>query len=265
MIDGISVAFPTYNHLNYLKKCIYSIKKYSVLPKTELSLFVDGATDGTFEWLEEEGIPHIGRRENKGAFSGWNRAAKNCQNEYCFLAEDDLFFGPKWDYYLAVWIEELEEDYVIMPQLVEPTPGNYPPPYDCGRSIEEFDEEKFVEYCERIRKHEVIADPFGLVCMRKELIFSIGGFDENFDPILHGGLDFTYRFSKAHPEINWIRVCDSLIYHFPPRIHRRQSLPHKWEHYEKMDEEHGQYFKKKHGFWSVPQTYGQVPVGLKSQ
>jgi len=261
MIDGISVAISTYNHLPYLKKCLYSIEKYSVLPKTEVSLLVDGCTDGTVEWLTEGGMFEITRfgeihirRENKGVFSGWNIAIKNCRNKYFFLGEDDLFFGPEWDYYLALWIEELHGQYVVMPQLVEPTPGSFPPVYDCGKSIESFDEQKFVTYITKIRKHELIYDAVGLWCMRKDLFFSIGGFDEFYDPLFHGGLDFQVRFYKAYPHMLWVRAWDSLIYHFPPGLHRKQSLPWTKEKYDRILARNTEHFVRKLGM-NIEEAY----------
>ena len=264
MIDGISVAVPTYNNLDYLKKMLYSVEKYSVLPETEVSLFVDGATDGTFEWLEEEGIPHIGRRENKGAYSGWNRSVENCRNEYWIMGESDEFYGPEWDLKLAIWIEELGEDYIVMPQLVEPTWGSYPPIYDCGKVVEEFDEEKFVEYCRRhSSKHEVIADSMGFPTMKKSLFFSIGGIDEFYDPLFRGALDFQLRLSRAHPNLRWVRVWDSMIYHFPPSLHNPWDLnPELRAKYQEIQKRNAKYFMDKYGL-NHHQAYASIPVGLK--
>lgn len=261
-IDGISVALPTWNHLNYLKKCLYSLKKYSVLPKTEVSIFVDGSTDGTFEWLEEEGIPYIGRKENIGCYSGWNRAVENSKNSYVLQGEDDLFFGPGWDKYLAKWFEEIGDMYVIMPQLVEPISGSYPPPYDCGKTAEEFNEEKFVEYCKKVRKHEVIAQPTGLWTMKKEIYLSVGGFDEFYDPISRGDLDMILRLHKKYPDLRWIRVWDSLMYHIPPGLHskrRYQGRPN-WKELRKRVID---YFEERWNGMSVPETYASIPVGLR--
>lgn len=262
MINGISVALPTWNNLKYLKKAVYSFKKYSVLPETELVIFVDGSTDGTFEWLEQEGIPHIGRKENVGCFSGWNRAVEHSKNEIIFQGEDDLFFGPEWDKYLAAWFEEIGDRYVIMPQLVEPIMGSYPPPYDCGKTADEFNENKFVEYCKMIRRHEVIAQPTGLWAMRKDVYQSVGGFDEYYDPITRGDLDMLLKLHKKHPDLRWIRVNDSLLYHIPPGLHSKQRL---WGRpdYKELRKRVITYFENKWGGLNVPETYALIPVGLR--
>jgi len=267
MIEGISVALTTFNHLKYLQQCLHSISKYSVLPKTEASIFVDGSNDGTFEWLEKQGIPHKGREKNVGAFSGWNNAVKNCHNEYFIQAEDDLFFGPEWDLKLAAWIEELGENYIVMPQLVEPTFGSYPPLFDCGRTIETFEEEKFTAYVrQHLSRHEAISDPCGFWTMKRGLFFSIGGFDENYDPITTGSIDFMLSLSEAHPQLRWVRVWDSMVYHFPPQFHR----PFEWESPEprvpkpfaaEIAKRNVTYFEKKHGI-TIEQAYNSIPVGI---
>lgn len=256
-IKGISVAITTYNHLAYLKKCLYSIKKYSVLPRTEICLFVDGSTDGTFEWLRREGIPHTGRTRNAGAFSGWNNAVDQVQNEYFFLGEDDLFFAPEWDVKLAQWIEELDHNYVVMPQLVEPIWGSYPPIYNCGKTVEQFNEEKFVKYCSEVGCHEAITTAVGLWCIKKSHFLSLDGFDTFYDPVFRGGIEFQVRYARKYPHIRWIRVWDSLMYHFPPQIDAR----YKSKYYKRIHVRNKRYFEEKYGM-NHAQAYASIPVGL---
>lgn len=257
MIDGISVAITTFNGLKYLKKCLHSIEKYSGLSKTEASIFVDGSTDGTIEWLKSKEIPFDGRKENVGQWSGWNNAIKNCQNEYFLQGQDDTFFGPEWDLKLATWIEELSENYIIMPQLVEPTFGSYPPPYDCGRTIDAFNEERFINYCRKhANRHETIAHHMGFWTMKKTLFFSIGGFDEFYDPVYRGDGDFLVRLSHKYPKLRWVRVWDSMIYHFPPKFHRKQS-----QHQLEVQKRNAKHFQEKYGL-KISEAYASIPIGV---
>jgi len=267
VIDGISVCIPTYNHLRYLQKCLYSITKHSILPKTDFSIFVDGSTDGTIEWLTQEYTLSLAyRHQNKGAYSAWNSAVMYAKNEYVYVAEDDLFFGPSWDLKVAKWIEELGPNYVVMPQLVEPiVGGSYPPPLDCGNTVDNFDEEKFVKYClENSNRHEAIADPCGFWVLPKDLFFSVGGFDVAYDPVTVGSIDYQLMLSRAHPELRFVRVWDSMIYHFPPSPDRlawwRREEQGSW-HY-KAHMRNVQYFENK---WkiNIEQGYRSIPVGIK--
>jgi len=258
VIDGISIALPTYNHLEYVKKCVYSIQKYSALPKTEVSIFVDGSTDGTIEWLEQEGIPYHAQVENKGAWSSWNQAVKHAKNEYVIQGEDDVFYGPDWDVNVARWIEELGDKYIVVPQIIEPVKGSYPI-VPCGTTVDKFDEEKFVAYCHKNMRHEIIPDYMGLWIMKKEMFWGAGGFDPIYDPVFFGALDFYMRFIRKYPDVRFVRVWDSMTYHFPPMFHRGHRGVKK---YQDIAKAHLKIFMDRWGM-EPGEAYRQIPAGLE--
>jgi len=260
MIDGISVALTTWNHLPYLKRCLWSLREYSALPKTEVSIFVDGSDDGTIKWLEEAGIRFRGRFKQQGAFSGWNRAVEACRNEYFIIGEDDTFFGLNWDVKLAAWIAELGPDYIVMPQLVEPTPGSYVV-HDCGKTIDKFDEGKFLEFClDHQFRHEIIPSHQGFWTMKKSLFQSVRGFDEAYDPGTRGTLDLQLRLHYKYPNLRWLRIWDAMVYHFPTAKEARQL--YKTEEFLAKHQWNVAYFEEKYGL-NAEEAFALIPVGLK--
>lgn len=262
MINGITVALPTFNHLDHLKRCLYSLRMNSVLPDTEVSIFVDGSTDGTIEWLQEAGIAYNSRAENKGAFSGWNEAVKHCRNEFFIIGEDDTFFGPSWDRGLAKWQDELGNEYIIMPQLVEPIKhGSYVEGY-FGDGLEDFDEDAFMMFCnEHFGRHEIIPTCQGFMMMRKGLFDSMGGFDEIYDPGTRGTMDLMLRMHYAYPNLRWVRVWDVMLYHFVTVKHKTRDI-YTTDKFHQKHLWNVKHFEEKYKLNSE-QAYALLPVGLK--
>ena len=58
----ITFCIPSKNNLRYLKPCIKSIQDNSYYPN-QIIVYVDQDTDGTVEWLRENGIKFIQNHE----------------------------------------------------------------------------------------------------------------------------------------------------------------------------------------------------------
>jgi len=210
MNEGFSVCIPTHNNLEGLKLCLYSLKKYSKL-KNEILIHVDGSKDETVEWLKENGY-EFSFDEWKGACTGWNRTAERSTKDYLFICSDDMFVAPDWDVNLSKWVRK---DRIIVPQLVEPHPGSYPPVYNCGKHPSEFDEGRFVTYAKKIMKHELKPHEFGGFIWHRDLFFEVEGFDEErFNPGDCSSCDLQLRIAFKHPELKFYMACDVIVYHY---------------------------------------------------
>ena len=240
MIEGFSILLPTYNMLPWLKICLESIGKNSRL-KNQVCIHVDGSTDGTVEWLKKVGISHtVG--QHRGMYTAWNKAAEQASKEYFFQGEDDLYFCPGWDTNLAKWLEEVEEDTVIITRLVEPFPGSFPPIVDCGRTPEDFNEEKLVEWVKNNSEHKLMKQHFGLWTIRREVWRKIGGYDEAYNPTGTGNADLRMKMYKEGGMRKWRMACDVMIYHFKPQP---DIIPHAVDHSNVM--KNVDYFTRKWG------------------
>lgn len=209
MSDGLSICITTRNNLEYLKLCLEGLHKYSSL-ENEILIHVDGSTDGTVEWLEKNAFEFTSS-EWTGIYSGWNRAAEQATKSYIILFSDDMYPAPRWDTNLLAW---LKETTIIVPRLVEPSPGSYPPPYDCGRSPETFNEERFVAYAEKIMEQRLKLHTFGAFSMSTERFRSIGGFDTRFDPVGVGSIDLITALKQKYPNTEFFEAEDVVLYHF---------------------------------------------------
>ena len=115
-----SIIIPTLNNLNYLKLCIDSIKKNSVL-NNEIIIHVSIGADGTREYLKEQNINHTFTDYNAGIAEGANSAAKKCKYDYILYSHDDFYFCPNWDLILKKEIENIgHKNFYLSGTMVGP-------------------------------------------------------------------------------------------------------------------------------------------------
>lgn len=101
--NKIGIGVITYNRINYLKKLVESLFKFTSAP-FYLIVADDGSSDGTVEWCEEKGIPVV-TGENKGIAWNKNRAIYPLINktdaDIIIIMEDDCW--PVDKYWLNMW------------------------------------------------------------------------------------------------------------------------------------------------------------------
>lgn len=208
---------------------------------------MDGSTDGTVEWLEENAFEFT-HSEWTGIYSGWNKAAERASKPYMILYSDDMVCAPAWDFNLWGW---LRKERIVVPRLVEPSSGSYPPPYDCGRTPESFSMKKFVSHVDTIVKHELKPHTFGAFSMPTERFRSVGGFDTRFDPCGVGSIDLITTLKQKYPDTEFYEAEDALLYHF--QCAAVSKIPDK----EKLDERSVKRFWEKWEF-GVHEAYQKL-------
>ena len=95
-----SIIVPTWNNLKYLKICLDSIKKNSKY-EHDLNVHVNEGSDGTVEYLNNNGIKFNHSVENLGLCKGSNSAASLAETDYIIYTHDDMYFLPNWDFFLS--------------------------------------------------------------------------------------------------------------------------------------------------------------------
>lgn len=211
-MTSLSVLLPTWNNLDCLALAIRGLEQYS-MPETEILIHVDEARDPTVKWLEDRGYVFSSTPGREGQYFGWNRCAEQATNDYIILFSDDMFPAPNWDRNLLKWFEE-HEKRVIVPRLVEPHPGSYPPVYDCGQTPQEFNEGQFVSYTHTLKYHELKPHNFGAYSMSRHRYNAIGGFNWLRYNLGSGSIDLALRLAKTFPDTEFYEARDVLVYHF---------------------------------------------------
>ncbi|MEW6685303.1 MAG: glycosyltransferase family 9 protein [Candidatus Edwardsbacteria bacterium] len=263
--DGFSIIIPTYNTLPYLKLCLESLDKYSTL-KHEVIIYVDGSTDGTQAYLREKKSEFIQGATNQGVCTATNIAVSKATQQYLFLINDDVFFGPDWDVNL---IKHVSPNMVISGVYLEP--GSIPVApcyleYNCGRVWSEFDENTFLKACQRFQ-HERGGKTKPAICypflISKILWEEVGGLDPRFNPGPGSDPDFFYRLALSPRRIKMIQAQDVLFYHFSGRSSRfakdAKQPRWKWSYFRWRNRRR---YKKKWGkVWDF--KFGEVPKVAK--
>lgn len=95
-IHNYSIVMLTYNQLEYTKVCINSIRKYNSDDNCEIIIVDNHSTDGTVEWLKDQGdIKYILNNENRGFPAGCNQGIELSQKDNdIFLLNNDTVIMP---------------------------------------------------------------------------------------------------------------------------------------------------------------------------
>lgn len=99
--EPIDIGIVTYNRLEYLKKCFWSLIASTVVPY-RLFIIDDHSTDGTAEWLSEihkRGLTFqiVLNKQNIGSAANFNYLASITTSEWFVMIQDDIWLGNYWD------------------------------------------------------------------------------------------------------------------------------------------------------------------------
>lgn len=98
-MQTIEINVVTYNRIEYLKKCIWSIIASTPQPYI-LRVLDDGLTDGTVEWLEimeKRGLLEFWtNKEQKGPAENFNFLLDKAQQDFAVMSCDDMYFQRGW-------------------------------------------------------------------------------------------------------------------------------------------------------------------------
>ena len=137
-----SILIPTWNNLALLKLCLKSIEQNSSFAH-QIIVHVNNGSDGTLEWVRNEGITHTHSPQNVGICIAMNQCAALADSDYLVYLNDDMYCCPDWDARLAARLDEIgNRSFMLSGTLIEPRPsGNACVVVsDFGSGPEHFDE-----------------------------------------------------------------------------------------------------------------------------
>ena len=216
-----SIIIPTFNNINYLKLCINSIKKNSKYTH-EIIIHINEGVDGTLDFLKKQNYKTSYSKLNEGVCVAFNKASKLASKDFIVLAHDDMYFCPGWD---DVFKKELNnipkgDDFFLSGTMVQPFESYIN--LDCGKNIEEFDEEKLLKNLPYIR-----FDDFQGTHWQPSLIpiatwNKVEGFSEEFSPGLGSDPDFNMKLWKIGVRL-FKGLGDCRVYHFSSLSLRKKT------------------------------------------
>ena len=204
-----SVIIPTLNNLEYLRLCIKSLKKNSNY-EHQIIPHVNIGEDGTADFLDKENIEYTLTKHNAGICEGMNLASKKAKNDYILYAHDDFYFCPRWDISLKNEIDKIGHKNFYLSGIMM---NNGPLKFDCGDTLENFNESKLLKSYQNINHYDFQGSTWAPHLIHKTLWNKIGGFSEEYYPGTGSDPDLNMKLWKEGVRIfKGINNCK--VYHF---------------------------------------------------
>jgi GT2 family glycosyltransferase len=213
----ISIIVPTWNNLRLLKLCLASIAQNSQLPY-QVVVHINEGSDGTLQWIQQQGIEHTWTPQNVGICRGTNLAADQCSGDYFVYLNDDMYVLPGWDQALYQRLAQCadREPCFVSGTMIQGEPiSPVAIKADYGTDIDLFQESRLLE--DHRQGRLVCADWSGATwppCgIHRKWWQSVGGFSEELFPGFYSDIDFSAKLWRAGCRRFW-GIGASLVYHF---------------------------------------------------
>ena len=212
-----SILIPTFNNLEYLKFCIYSINKNSKY-NHQIICHVNIGDDGTIDYLKNEEIDFSHTKYNSGICEGINKAAKLAKYDYFLYAHDDFYFCPDWDLISSNEIKIIGHNnfYLSGTMMNE---GQIK--FDCGNTPGEFDEDKFLTQYKDYNYFNFQGSTWAPSLVHKDIWNQVGGLSEEFFPGIGSDPDFNMKLWNLGIRI-FKGINDFKVYHFGSIVLRKK-------------------------------------------
>jgi glycosyltransferase involved in cell wall biosynthesis len=210
-----SIVIPSWNNLEFLKLCVDSLRKHSKFDH-EIIVHLNEGTDGSLQWVKEQGIKYTYSQKNVGVCMSVNHLFAKAKHEWVLYMNDDMVAAPGWDVALAEAIKSTDTDLAVyFGTLIQPeNNGNETIiKQDFGREPVTFDETKFVAQCMADKRGDVEGRASQPTLVSKKWWSMLGGYSMEFSPGMSSDDDLLMKFWVAGCR-NFRIVGASRFYHF---------------------------------------------------
>jgi len=216
----ISIVIPTYNNLKYLELCLKSLKNNSSY-KHEIIIHINEGSDGTLEFIKNQGYKYTISESNIGLCSAINQAAKLVSNKYILYSHDDMYFCPDWDKVLMKEVQIIKHDkFYFSGTMIEAYSGHIR--FNFGETLEDFKEYELLSKYKFINFYDHQGTHFAPHLVSTKLWNKVGGFSEEFNPGIGSDPDFNMKLWKEGVRI-FKGLNDFKVYHFGSLTTRKKK------------------------------------------
>jgi len=210
-----SIIIPSWNNLALLQLCIRSIRQHSAYAH-QIIVHVNDGSDGTLDWIREQGIMHTASPQNIGICLAVNEAAMHATQDYILYLNDDMYCCPGWDAALVNKLKQLDTDlFMLSGTMIEPRDTHNPcvSVRNYGGDVANFDEARLLAELSQLHKADWYGATWPPTLVSKRWWFKVGGYSSEFSPGMSSDNDFSMKLWHAGCRI-FLGVGDSLVYHF---------------------------------------------------
>ncbi|MBR1792299.1 MAG: glycosyltransferase family 2 protein [Bacteroidales bacterium] len=209
-----SIIIPTWNNLPFLKLCIASIRKNSACAH-QIIVHVNEGTDGTLEWVRQEGLDYTYSTRNIGVCMACNMMRTKVRTDYILYLNDDMYLLPDWDTVLAAEIASLPNNrFYLSGTMIQPHNRlDVGILADYGDTVENFEESRLL----REYKNYTMRDWHGATwppsLLHRDIWDLVGGYSIEYTPGMYSDPDLTAKLYMAGVR-HFKGLSDCRAYHF---------------------------------------------------
>jgi GT2 family glycosyltransferase len=215
------VVIPNWNSLVHLTRCLGSLENGAQGVEVELLVVDNGSEDGSVEYLEREGVPHIALPQNTGFASAVNLGARRTESSAVLVLNADTVVEPGC---LGLLLDALESNPSlggVQPRILQLEAGAAggegatPRIYSVGQALTR-DGRGFEEGAgeadgpEHLIRREVFGVCGAACLLRRSLFDELGGYDERYVSF-YEDVDLNVRARIAGWRFE--RVPEALVWH----------------------------------------------------
>lgn len=219
-----SIIIPTWNNLKYLQLCIDSIRKNSHF-NHQIIVHVNEGSDGTIDWLnDQEEVDYTHSEKNIGICYALNISRSLLKTNYLMYMNDDMYVLPDWDKFLDEEIKSIgHNNFFLSATMIEPETTNPSAiQFNCGTSIETFDEKKLLSNFTGIFKSDWNGATWPPNIVHKDVWDLVGGYSIEFSPGMYSDPDFSMKLWQLGIRL-FKGVSQSRVYHFAAKTTKKIS------------------------------------------
>jgi glycosyltransferase involved in cell wall biosynthesis len=224
--NRFSILIPTWNNLPFLKICIDSIKKNSAF-NHQIIIHVNEGTDGTLEWVRENGFDYTHSIDNVGVCWAVNGCRALVKTDYIVFLNDDMYLLPGWDMELWNEINSLPDKFFYLSSTaIEPEISPHPgilAPFDFGTTIETFKEDDLLKKYKSIEGKDWSGATWPPNIIHRDVWDLVGGYSVEYFPGLYSDPDFSMKLYEAGIR-HFKGINKSRVYHFGSKSTRRITM-----------------------------------------
>lgn len=209
-----SIIIPSWNNLPFLQLCVDSIRRHSA-EAHQIIVHVNQGTDGTLEWVRQQGLDYTYSEHNIGVCLACNLMRTKVKTDYILYLNDDMYVLPGWDTALAAEVASLPDNlFFLSSTMIHPRkPENIGIVADYGDSLATFQEERLLKEYATLPCVDWRGATWPPNLLHRDIWDLVGGYSIEFSPGMGSDPDLTAKLWMAGVR-HFKGLADSRVYHF---------------------------------------------------